>query len=112
MILDYKKFKPIKTFGVILTAAGMFGISLLLSELNASTLNMPAIYFLLIMSIWHIVSGIGILLRKRWGFHLMKLYLYFMYLGIPIGTLLSKRIFAYINENDIELFFKGKEFHI
>ncbi len=112
MILDDNKFRPIRTFGTFLTAAGMFGIFALIAEYSAPKFDKGAIIFLIIMSGWHLISGLGILLRKRWGFILMKFYLYIMYLGVPLGTLLAKKILGYIKENEIELFFKGKEIRL
>jgi hypothetical protein len=81
----------------------------LIGELNAPKLEIGGIIFLSIMAVWHLVSGLGILFRKMWGFKLMKVYLYTMYLGIPLGTLLARKILSYIKENDIKLFFGGKE---
>lgn len=112
MILDDNKLKPIRTFGLVLTVAGIFGIFALLAELNAPKLDMGGIIFLIIMTTWHLISGIGILLRRKWGFILMKLYLYILYLGFPLGTLLAKRILSYTKENEIELFFTGKEIRL
>lgn len=108
MILDDNKFKPIRTFGIILTAAGIFGVFALILELNDPRFSMGGLTFLVVMSTWHLISGLGILLRKKWGFTLMKFYLYIMYLGVPLGTLLSKKILSYIKENEIELFFTRK----
>jgi hypothetical protein len=112
MILDYNRFKPIKTFGIILTVAGIFIALALFAESNAPKVDEGGIIFLSIMAIWHLASGLGILLRKMWGFKLMKVYLYIMYLGIPLGTLLARKILSYIKENEIELFFRGKEMRL
>ena len=109
MNLDFDKFKPIRVFGFILTAFGI--LSFLEAEfgVNDSDFRLGAILFLLVMSIWHLATGIGIILRKRWGFPLMKLYVYIFLLGVPIGTLIATRMLRYINENNIALFFKEKE---
>lgn len=112
MILDDNKLKPIRTFGSILAVAGIFGIFALLAELNAPKLDMGGIFFLIFMTTWHLISGLGILLRKKWGFILMKLYLYILYLGFPLGTLLAIRILSYIKENEIKDFFTRKEIRL
>ncbi len=111
MILDSKKFRPIRTFGVILTAAGIIGFSVLISEKINPRFSKGGEIFIIIMSVWHLISGFGILVRKKWGFILMKFYLYFMYLGVPLGTILAIKILNYIKENKIELFFTKKNIH-
>lgn len=112
MILDYNKFKPIKTFGMILTVAGLAGCVALTSEVIASEPYKGPIILPFILIAWHVVTGIGILSRKRWGFVFLKTYLYIMYLGIPVGTWLSKKILRYIKDHEIERFFSGKELRL
>ena len=112
MILDYNRFKPIKTFGILVSVAGIFTVYALVAEFNATNSETGVVIFFLIMAIWHLVTGAGILFRKTWGFTLMKVYLYIMYLGIPLGTLLARKILNYIKENEIELFFRGKELRL
>jgi len=108
MILDYEKFKPIKTFGIVLITIGIAGCLTILTKWEDPEIFTSAWVFIALMTMWHLVTGIGILVRKKWGFYLLKLYLYVLYLGIPIGTLLAKRILRYIKENEIELFFGGR----
>jgi len=112
MILDYKRFRPIKTLGIILLIIGVLGFFALITNWYEPEFYDTATIFILVMSVWHLITGLGILARKRWGFVLMKFYLYVLLLGIPIGTLLAKRILSYIKENEIELFFNGKDLEL
>lgn len=41
------------------------------------------------MLIFYFLLGVGLVLRTRWGLVLLKVFLYFMLLIFPIGTVLS-----------------------
>ncbi|MCK4828752.1 hypothetical protein KA005_74160 [bacterium] len=112
MILDYKRFKPIRTFGYIITAIGIFGAFLLLAEWNDPNFTLTFKLFSIFMTVWHLLTGLGILLRISWGFYLLKFYLYVLMLGIPIGTLIAKKILDYMRDNEIESFFLSQEIQL
>jgi len=112
MILDYKRFRSIKTLGIILLLIGVLGFFALITNWYEAEFYDAAIVFILVMSAWHLITGLGILVRKKWGFALMKFYLYVLLLGNPVGTLLAKRILGYIKENEIEFFFSGKDLQL
>ncbi len=95
-----------------MTAAGIIGVSVLISEKINPRFSKGGEIFLIILSVWHLISGLGILVRKKWGFILMKFYLYIMYLGVPLGTMLAIKILNYIKKNEIELYFARKSIHL
>jgi hypothetical protein len=51
---------------------------------------------------WYLITGIGILSQKRWGYYLFKFFLYILLLGFPIGTLISYKSLSYIRRNNIK----------
>ena len=61
--------------------------------------------FVIFTSLFHIILGIGILLKKNWGFVFFKAYLKLLYLGFPIGTYISKKTFEYMDEYNIKKYF-------
>lgn len=109
MILDFNKYNPIRNFGIFLSIIGILEFIISFIILKDPEIYRAAIVFIFIMSGWHCATGIGIIIRKRWGFVLLKFYLHGLLYAIPIGTIISKRMFKYIDENDIELFFGRKE---
>jgi hypothetical protein len=46
-------------------------------------------YFGVVVSIYYLATGIGILARKLWGYYLLKSFLYILLMGFPIGTFIS-----------------------
>jgi len=46
-----------------------------------------------------------------WGYYLMKIYLFILLLGVPIGTYLALKALRYLKENEIKKFF-GKSITI
>jgi len=63
--------------------------------------------FIFLFSLFHILTGIGVILRKRWAYYIFKLYLYLLYFVIPIGTYISIKTFKHINKYCIDDFFKN-----
>jgi hypothetical protein len=51
---------------------------------------------------WYLITGIGILSQKRWGYYLFKVFLYVLLLAFPIGTLIAYKSLSYIKRNNIK----------
>lgn len=62
-------------------------------------------YFGISMLIWYLITGIGILMRKMWGYYLFKLFLYVLLLGFPIMTYISYKSLQYTKKNNIKVLF-------
>ncbi len=105
MITDYRKFMPILTFGLILAVIGMAGLFLSYSLSTEVDVSSTMKYFGWIMSTWSLLSGLGIIFRKPWGFYLLKSQLYLYYVCVPIGTFIAYKLSKYIEENDIKSIF-------
>jgi hypothetical protein len=61
-----------------------------------------------VIAVWHLATGLGISLRTSWGFHLLKINLYILMLGVPLGTMLARYLLRYIRENQIREFFGNR----
>ena len=105
MILDYKYFRPVKVAGIFfIIASAVCGI-LYLSVLNDPRMDLSFHIFILVNFYWHLLTGIGILQQKIWGFYLLKIYVYFLTLGFPIGTYYGVKSLRYLREKSIKNFF-------
>jgi hypothetical protein len=99
-------FKPIKMFGFCLILMGAVGLIMhFLLRYNVSY-AVEFVCFILFVSFFHVLIGIGVIFKKRWGYYFFKFYLYILYLAIPIGTYVSIKTFNYIKKNNIENLFK------
>jgi len=63
-------------------------------------------YFGITISLWYLITGVGILARTKWGYYLLKGFLYLLFLAFPIGTIISYSSLRYIKKENIrDLFF-------
>ena len=62
--------------------------------------------FVGLISLFHFLLGVAIILKNRMGFGIFKTYLQCMYIAFPIGTILSRKTLDYIKKNNIERFVK------
>lgn len=62
-------------------------------------------YFVAIVSIFQLLVGFGVLSQKIWGYYLMKIDLYIIFIGVPIGTLLSLKALKYLRENEVKQYY-------
>jgi hypothetical protein len=69
-----------------------------------STESPPAFigYFEITITLWYLVTGIGILKRKVWGYYLLKSFLYVLLLAIPFGTFISYKSLKFMKDNSIK----------
>lgn len=58
--------------------------------------------FVSVFSIWHALTGIGILSRKKWGYYLLKSFIYFLLLSVPVGTVISFLSLRYMKRNRVK----------
>ena len=102
---DLKAFKPIRNFGLALVAAGLLGTIYHFMSFRDPDYILSIQGFIISVSIFYLFSGISIVTRRSWGFKNLKLCLYLLYPGYPLGYYFAKRTFEYIKENEIERFF-------
>ena len=69
-------------------------------------------YFGIGVSLFYLVSGIGILMRKKWGYYILKLFLFLFIINFPIGTIIAYKSLSYMKKKNIKQFFmKGQPCH-
>jgi hypothetical protein len=65
------------------------------------------------MGSWYLTTGVGILLRRKWGYFFFKSFLFFLLLGFPIVTFFAYKSLKYIKRNNIKTLFgfasRGKD---
>jgi hypothetical protein len=98
----------LKTYGIVLiflSACGFCTLVLLYTiEDRPQDIHLFAIFFIL-MGSWYLTTGVGILLRRKWGYFCFKSFLYFLLLGFPIGTFIAYASLKYIKRNYIKTLF-------
>ena len=91
----------IKIYGYILISFFIITVASLYIFLPAEVSPIHHSYFGVIISIWYLVTGIGILSMRKWGYFLFKFFLYFLLIAFPIGTIISYKSLKYIKDNNI-----------
>ena len=72
---------------------------------NDSEFFFAAKIFVLAVSIFNLFMGYNIVSRNRFGYKSLKICLYLIYPGFPLGYFYAKKAFEYIESNDIERFY-------
>lgn len=100
-------YKPVRNFGYLFVCVGFFGFLVLFTKLRNVEQMIAVWLFIGLISLFHLLLGVGIVLRNKFGFGIFKSYLQCMYIAFPIGTIISKKTLEYIEKNNIERFIKG-----
>lgn len=108
MILDYKKYLPIKITGYFFIFFSLFGIVFFRAALMEPGFRI----FLTVTITWYFLIGLGLILRKIWGYYLFVGFLYLSYPAAPIGTFIAYKGLKYIKENEIKSFFNKHSLQI
>jgi hypothetical protein len=99
----------LKTYGIVLICFSIFGsyplVSLYFMEDRSDIAVHKFVTFFVLTGVWYLATGIGILLRSKWGYFLFKFFLYILLLGFPIGTFIAYKSLKYIKRNDIKTLF-------
>lgn len=98
-----------KVYGYVLISFFIITVASLYIYLSAELSPIHHRYIGIVIAIWYLVTGIGILSMRRWGYYLFKFFLYILFLAFPIGTIISYRSLKYIKDNNIRdlYFFKS-----
>lgn len=98
----------IKGYGIILII--LFVVSFLSILLFSSIEGYPKSnqYIGILISLWYLITGIGILSLKKPGYFLFKFFLFVLFIAFPIGTIISYKSLKYIKENNIKNFYFQK----
>ena len=104
-MLDYNLFKPIRNFGLLILAVGVAGLFCLAAFFNDPDFFIEAQILIIAVSAFNLFMGYNIVSRNRFGYKSLKIYLYLIYPGFPLGYFFAKKSFEYIETNSIEKFF-------
>ena len=105
-MLNYEVFKPIRNFGLLLSIVGALGIVCHFTFMRDPEYTIAFQVFLMLVSVFHLFVGINIVSRNRMGYKSLKLYLYLIYPGFPLGYFFAKKTFEYIKTHKIEQFYR------
>lgn len=106
--------KPIRAFGVVLMALPVGGAFFFLflttpapffNPTSVETYERVAFYLLSALHIFYFLTGIGVVLLKKWGYFLFKLFLYVLLLAFPFGTVISWVTLSYMKKHRIKRYF-------
>jgi len=98
----------LKIYGIVLiflSACGIYPLVFLYtSEDRPPDIHVFVVFFVVMIS-WYLTCGIGVLLRRKWGYFFFKSFLYFLLLFFPIGTLIAYASLKYAKRNRIKALF-------
>lgn len=97
--------KPVMLFGYCLILMGFIIITMHVLSLKRESFATDFTSFAVAISLLHFFIGLGVILKKKWGFHCFKFYLYLLSIGFPIGTFIGLKMLKYIDKNDVRKFF-------
>ncbi len=99
--------RPVIIFGYCLI---LMSIIILLVEFSSSERNLFKMEFRLFaieVSFVHFFIGLGVILRKKWGYYCFRLYLYLLSVAFPIGTFIGLKMLRYIDQHNVKKIFWG-----
>ena len=97
----------IKIFGHILIVVSVVSFFYSIYAFYYFKLSQFHIIFAIVVSTWYLVTGIGILSLKKWGYYFFKFFLYFLLVSFPIGTIISYLCLKYMRNNNIKDLFES-----
>jgi hypothetical protein len=105
-MLELRIFRPIRNLGLSLVILGAIGLLIHVALLADPQYTAGFQVFVVAVSMFYLIIGWNIASRNRWGFRSLKLILYLLYPGYPLGYYFAKRTFKYIDHYDIEKCFR------
>jgi len=107
-----REIKPLVVFGAIIIGFTLFSAFFFFSSTSPAYFfnfyearSHSALYFLIGIHLFYLLTGIGVILRARWGYFLFKLFLYLTILAFPIGTIISYYTLSYMRRHRLEQYF-------
>ena len=98
--------KPIRIFGYFIAGLGFVGLIVHFAALGDPRYTLDFEILVLVVSFLHIFAGIGVILKTRWGFYALKIFLYSLYFMVPISTYVAIKTLKYIKTHNIEKYFR------
>jgi len=98
--------KPIIFFGYCLVFIALLIIPKYYFSRNSANYIADFFSFEIIVSLFHLIVGVGVILKLRYGYYSLKIYLYILSVGFPIGTYIAIKTLKYIEKNRIKDYFE------
>ncbi|MBI5232971.1 MAG: hypothetical protein HY880_01310 [Deltaproteobacteria bacterium] len=102
---DDKKINIIKKWGYAFIGLAILTLLFCYWVDSTTGLSNEMRGFVIIVSIWHLTTGLGVMYLTKWGFYLLKLFLYMLLLSFPIGTILAFKALKYMKNNNMSYYF-------
>ncbi|PKN66657.1 MAG: hypothetical protein CVU57_05230 [Deltaproteobacteria bacterium HGW-Deltaproteobacteria-15] len=102
--IDY--YRPIKYFGLFFVISGFAVFVLYIVSSIDYGFRLGFVIFSVSASLLQIITGLGLLFRRLWGFYLFRFQLHLLYFAFPLGTWLAHRTLRYIDKYRIIEYFK------
>ncbi len=106
------EIKPIVVFGAVIIGFTVFAAIFFFIPSSPAFFyslyegpSLSAFYFLIIVHLFYLFTGVGVVLRTRWGYFLFMLFLYVTLLAFPIGTIISYLTLKYMSKHHIKRHF-------
>jgi hypothetical protein len=109
------ELKPVMVFAAGLLALGIGGTLFFLfgtspapffGPNSGSEIEQALFYVVLTINFLYVVTGLGLLMLKRWAFLISKYLLYVNAIAFPIGTLISWFMLKYFRDPNVERNFR------
>lgn len=106
--------RPIRAFGVVLMALGIVGTIFFLflttpapffNPTSSSFHERLAFYLTASVLIFYFSAGLGVVLLKKWGYYMLKFFLYILFLALPLGPIISYLSLRYMRRHHINRYF-------
>ena len=68
---------------------------------NIEDIGIQHSIFGIALTLWYLLTGIGVLIRKKWGYYLFKSFLYLLFICFPVGTVISYYSLGYVKKNKL-----------
>jgi hypothetical protein len=108
-----KELRAIRVLGIALVAIAVASAGILLlwpgspfalARLHRDRSFLP-LYLIGPVVVLYLVTGVGLIVRARWGYTLLRCFLYLLYLAFPIGTVFSYLALSYVRRHRIKRHF-------
>jgi hypothetical protein len=114
MVEASHEMRPIRIFGAALILFSLVGTWVFFSPLSPAyfftffaEISDPGwmLAFILGNTLFYLLTGLGVIVQKKWGYWFLKLWLYMLFLAFPIGTVISYMFLRYIKKHEIKRYF-------
>ncbi len=115
MNADPDLYRPIKIFGYVILFLAIINAlihSFIVLDKNSSfymfkpdSISKGNLYVVSSVIIYFFLTGLGIILKKKWGYYLFKFFLFIFLLAFPLGTFISYKTLLYIKKYNIKSYF-------